>query len=41
LLFEIIPGVIEGMDFINPQGFFIKGVESQGKPNEKTEKKDK
>jgi hypothetical protein len=29
------------MDFINPQGFFIKGVKPQGEAYEKTEKKGK
>jgi hypothetical protein len=28
---EIIPGVIEGMDFIHPEGFLVEGVESENK----------
>jgi hypothetical protein len=41
LVSEVIPGVIEGVDFIHPEGFLVKGIESKGKPNEKAEKKDK
>jgi hypothetical protein len=29
------------MDFVHPKGFLIEGVESQGKADEKTKKKDK
>jgi len=25
---EIISGIIKGMDFIHPEGFLVKGVES-------------
>jgi hypothetical protein len=28
LVFEIIPGVIESIDLVQPEGFSIKGVES-------------
>jgi hypothetical protein len=27
---EIIPRVIEGMDFIHPKGLLVEGIESQG-----------
>jgi len=29
------------MDFVYPEGFFVKGVKSQGKADEKTKKEDK
>jgi len=29
------------MNLINPKRFFVKGIEPQGKPDEKAEKKDK
>ncbi len=38
LAVEIIPRIIEGVDFIHPEGFLVKGVESQDKPYQKTEK---
>ena len=31
LTFEIIPGIIVGMDLIHPERFLIKGVKPQGK----------
>jgi hypothetical protein len=34
---EIIPGVIEGMDLIHPEGFLVEGIESEGKSDEKAE----
>jgi hypothetical protein len=41
LAFEVVSGVIEGMDFVYPEGFFIKGVKSEGKAYEKAENDDK
>jgi hypothetical protein len=41
LVFEVIPGIIEGMDFINPEGFLVEGIEPQGKSHQKAEKKHK
>jgi hypothetical protein len=41
LVFEVIPGVIEGMDFIQPEGFLIEGIKPQGKAYKEAEKKDK
>jgi hypothetical protein len=38
---EIIPGVIEGMHFIHPEGLFIKEIKSQCKTYEQTENEDK
>jgi hypothetical protein len=38
---EVISGVIEGMDFVYPEGFSIKGVESQSKAYEKAKNDDK
>jgi hypothetical protein len=29
--FKIVSRVIEGVDFIHPEGFLVKGVESEGK----------
>jgi hypothetical protein len=29
---ETIPGGIKGMDFIHPERFFVKGIESQSRP---------
>lgn len=40
LSFEIIPGIIKGMDFIHPEGLFIKGIEPEGKADKKAEEKD-
>jgi hypothetical protein len=31
LILETIPRILEGMDFVNPKGFLVEGVESQGK----------
>jgi len=41
LVVETIPGVIECINLVEPEGFFIEGVESQSEAYEKTEKKDK
>ena len=38
LTFKTISRIIEGMDFVNPEGFLVEGVESQGEANEKTER---
>jgi hypothetical protein len=40
LAFEVISGVIEGVDFIHPEGFFVEGIESQGKADNQTKKED-
>jgi hypothetical protein len=32
LAFEIIFGIVEGVDLVHPKGFLVKGVKSQGKP---------
>jgi hypothetical protein len=40
LAFEVVSGVIEGMDFVHPERFLIKSVESQGKAYQETQKKD-
>ena len=37
---QIVPRFIERMNFIDPEGFSVEGVESQCKPDEKAEKKD-
>jgi hypothetical protein len=37
---EIIPGVIEGMDFIHPEGLLIKSIESQSKTNQEDKNKE-
>jgi hypothetical protein len=34
LALEIIPGVVEGMDFIHPQRFFVEGIKSQCETDE-------
>jgi hypothetical protein len=39
LAFEVISGVIEGVDFINPEGFLVEGIEPQGEAYDETEKK--
>ena len=36
---EIIPRIIEGVNFIHPEGFLVKGVESQDESYKETEKK--
>ena len=36
---KIIPRVIEGMDFINPERLVIKGIEPQGEPDHQTKNK--
>jgi hypothetical protein len=38
---DIVPGIIEGVDFIYPEGFSVKGVKPQGKAYEKTKNDDK
>jgi hypothetical protein len=35
LVFETILRVIKRMDFVEPEGFFVKGVKSQSKTNDK------
>jgi len=37
LSFEIISGIIVGMDFVHPEGFFVEGVKSQGKAYKKAD----
>jgi hypothetical protein len=39
LAFQIISGIIKGMDFVHPEGFFVEGVESQDKADEEAEEK--
>lgn len=41
LVLDVISRIIEGMDFVNPDGFLIEGVESQGKPYNETQNKGK
>jgi hypothetical protein len=41
LVLDTIPRVIKCVDFIQPEGFFVKGVKSQGEPYEETEDEDK
>lgn len=41
LAFQIISGIIKGMDFVHPEGFLVKGIESEGEANEETEEKNK
>jgi hypothetical protein len=38
---EIVSGVVEGMNFVHPQGLLIKAVESQGKAYEETKNENK
>ena len=38
---DTIPRIIVSMDFVNPEGFLIEGVKSQGKTYNETENKDK
>ena len=38
---EIVSGVVEGMDFVHPEGLLIESVESQGKSYKETENQDK
>jgi len=40
LALEIIPRIIVGMDFINPEGFLIESIKPQSKAYEETKKKD-
>jgi len=40
LAVEIISGIVECMDFVHPERFLIKGVESQAKTDEKTNDED-
>ena len=35
---EIISGVIEGMDFVHPEGLLIEAVEPQSEANDETKK---
>jgi hypothetical protein len=35
LVLEILPGIIEGMDFVHPKRFFVKGVKTQDKAYKK------
>ncbi len=35
LAFEVISGVIEGMDFVHPERLLVKGIDPQGKTDEK------
>jgi hypothetical protein len=37
---EIVSGVIEGVDFVHPERFLIKGVKPQSKAYEETKNKD-
>jgi hypothetical protein len=39
LAFEVVSGVIEGMDFVHPERFLIESVEPQRKAYKETEKK--
>ena len=41
LAFEIVSGVVEGMDFVYPERLSIKGVEPQSKAYEEAKNKDK
>jgi len=41
LAVEIVPRIIKSIDFIYPEGFLVKGVKSQGEPDEKADKNDK
>jgi len=41
LVFKAISRIIKGMDLINPERFLVKGVESQGKADEKAKNDDK
>jgi hypothetical protein len=38
---EIVSGVIEGMDFVYPEGLPVEGVKPQGKAYEEAKNKDK
>jgi len=38
LAFKVISGVIEGMDFVHPEGFLVEGIESQGEADNQTKK---
>jgi hypothetical protein len=38
---EIVSGVVEGMNFVYPERFFVEGVESQSKAYEETKNNDK
>jgi len=40
LALEITPRIIEGVDFIHPEGFLIKRIEPQRKASENTEYED-
>jgi hypothetical protein len=40
LAFEVISGVVEGMDFVQPEGLLIESVESQSEAYQETQKKD-
>ena len=41
LVFNPLPRIIEGMNFVDPEGFLIKSVESQSEPNNETKNKQK
>ena len=40
LVFNAISRIIVSMDFVNPEGFLIEGVESEGKTYDETENQD-
>jgi hypothetical protein len=40
LVFNAISRIIVSMDFVNPEGFLVEGVESQGKTYNERENKD-
>jgi hypothetical protein len=40
LVFNAISRIIVSMDFVNPEGFLVVGIESQGKTYNETENQD-
>jgi hypothetical protein len=40
LVFNPLPRIIEGMNFVDPEGFLIKMVKPQGESNDETKNKD-
>ena len=38
---QIVSGVVEGMDFVYPERFFVEGVESQSKAYEEANYQDR
>jgi hypothetical protein len=38
---EIVSGVVEGMDFVYPEGLLIKGIKPQSKTHHQTKKEHK